>query len=235
MTDRVARMWTAGRCGWAGPGRGDGCDGGRDADGWVGGRVEGEVGGGVWAGGWSLCAAGTRSRVVGACAAARRGSCAVQSLVFVCADPLLALRAVPRWGPVRSVLARELRLGEVEDELGLEVLWGLDDLDWFPLRARRDGRERVGDAGERPQWPRLGQRQGGEGEVAFRLWPHERHGCCCCCLCAVEDGLAGKRGGDGRAGCECGGWIKTNKCELGLFLRVNSAEVRTHYCSRVVG
>ena len=108
MTDRVARMWTAGRCGWAGPGRGDGCDGGRDADGWMGGRVEGEVGGGVWAGGWPCCAAGRGGDTLARRGGLRRG----EAGQLRGAEPRLRVRRSPACPPRRAALgAGALSLG----------------------------------------------------------------------------------------------------------------------------
>lgn len=46
----------------------------------------------------------------------------------------------PPCGAARSVLPCQLYLREVEHELGLEVLWRLDDLCRFPLRRGRERR-----------------------------------------------------------------------------------------------
>ena len=81
-----------------------------------------------------------------------------------------------------SVLPGELRLGEVEHELGLEVLWRLDDLGGFPLRGRGERRAGLSNAREGPQWARGGEVH---REVAGWLWA--RLGACG----AVDYGGAG--------------------------------------------
>lgn len=67
-----------------------------------------------------------------------------------------------------SVLPAELGLGEVQHELGFEVLWWLDDFGGF---ARgRGGGHGIGDGGERPQRPRRGEERG-KGDGALRCGP----------------------------------------------------------------
>lgn len=67
-----------------------------------------------------------------------------------------------------SVLPAELGLGEVQHELGLEVLWWLDDFGGF---ARgRGGGHGIGDGGERPQRPRRGEERG-KGDGTLRCGP----------------------------------------------------------------